>query len=294
MNLQQLETFLHIARLGSLSDVAAHLNATQSAVSMRLSELEKELGVALVDRRHRPARLTAKGRDLVTYADEIVNLTKQIHHRIGDPTLLSGSVKIGVGEHVALTWLPDLVAQLNDQYPNVVVELDIGLLEEMTAQLRSGTLDILLTAALETAEPDMIYRPLGHEQFVWMASPTLKLEGNILSPDDLAQCPVLTMSKASVLHHLMDNWFKSGATKPKQVNVCNSLSACASLARAGLGVGLLPRTYRKGTQGEGQLIPLQTAPPVEPTPFFAIYNSGTTAPLTNIIADLAARITTFH
>ncbi|NKB57695.1 MAG: LysR family transcriptional regulator [Alphaproteobacteria bacterium] len=288
MNFQQLETFLQIARLGSLSKAAERLHATQSAVSMRLADLERELGVELVDRRYRPCRLTSKGRDLVAYADEVVTLTQHIRHRVGDPAQLTGSVKIGVGEHVALTWLPDLVAELNRRHPDVVVELDIGLLEQMTAQLRSGEFDILLTAAQDNSEPDISYRPLGSERFVWMASPALNLPETPLSPDDLSHWPVLTMSRASVLHRLMENWFKTGAARPRQVNVCNSLSACASLTRAGLGVGLLPRSYR-----ESGLVELHTEPPLDPTPFYAMHNAQAAPPLAGIIAELAEAASTF-
>jgi DNA-binding transcriptional LysR family regulator len=82
--------------------------------------------------------LTAKGRDLAGHAEEVVALTRQIHRSIGDPARLSGSVRVGVAEHIALTWLPDMVAALNQRHPEAVVELEIGLLDEMMQQIRTG------------------------------------------------------------------------------------------------------------------------------------------------------------
>lgn len=294
MNFQQLETFLHIARLGSLSKAATRLNATQSTVSMRLSELERELGVELVDRRYRPCRLTAKGRELVPYAENMVTLTGEIRHSIGCPAQLSGSVRIGVGEHVALTWLPKLVAALNTLHPEVVVELDIGLLESMTGQLRAGELDILLSATLDTAEQDLTYQPLGAEQFVWMASPTLSLPKAAMTPKDLAQWPIMTMSAPSVLHRLMRNWFDTGNVTPKQVNVCNSLSVCAGLTRAGLGIGLLPKPYAQASDAKDSFVELKITPALAPTPFYAVYAAKNAPPLAGVIAELATAASTFQ
>ena len=62
--MQQLETFFWTVTLGSFSAAAEKLYATQSAVSMRVRELERTLGVELFDRTHRTARLTPKGREL--------------------------------------------------------------------------------------------------------------------------------------------------------------------------------------------------------------------------------------
>jgi DNA-binding transcriptional LysR family regulator len=293
MNLQQLETFLEIARLGSVSKAAEHLNATQSAVSMRLTDLERELGVALVDRRHRPYRLTAKGRDLAGHAEEVVALTRQIHRSIGDPARLSGSVRVGVAEHIALTWLPDMVAALNQRHPEAVVELEIGLLDEMMQQIRTGDIDVLLTASLDPPDPAFAYRPLGNVTFAWMASPGLGVPDAPLSPADLAQWPLITMTRSSVLHRLMENWFGVGGVRPKRINACNSLSVCAGLTRAGLGVGLLPRAYRAADGDDTGLVELSVVPAIAPTPFYAMHAAFSAPPLAGIAADLAVSASTF-
>ncbi len=289
MNLQQLETFLKIARLGSVSKAAEHLNTTQSAVSMRLADLERELGVALVDRRHRPYRLTAKGRDLAGYAADVVALTRQIRRSVGDPARLSGSVRVGVAEHIALTWLPEMVAVLNRRHPEAVVELEIGLLDEMMRQIRTGDLDVLLTASPDPPDPAFSYRPLGDVTFAWMAHPKLGVAADPLSPAELAKWPLITMTRSSVLHRLMESWFGAEGVRPKRVNACNSLSVCAGLTRAGLGIGLLPRDYRDGME----LVELTVTPAIAPTSFYALHSAVSPPPLAGIVGDLAVSASTF-
>ena len=83
-SLTGLNTFDACARHGSFTAAAERLSATQSTVSMRIQELERDFGVALFDRQLRSARVTAKGRELVSYAEQVLRLTAEIRERIGD------------------------------------------------------------------------------------------------------------------------------------------------------------------------------------------------------------------
>jgi len=297
VNLRQLETFLWIARLGSIDAAARKLGATQSTVSMRLLELEKELGVELVDRRRRPRRLTARGRRLVPYAQRLLALTDTIRVQVGTAAMLSGAVRIGVAEHIALTWLPELVSKLNRRHPDVTVELEVGLLDSMAAQLRADELDIVLTATLDNHDPGLVYRSLGTVRFAWMANPAanaaLRLPGAPISPRILSALPVVTMTRPSILHQLMERWFASAGTRPRRVDICNSLSACAGLTRAGLGVGLLPSEYAAQGGEDASLVELQADPPFPATRFHALYSTENAPPLAPIVAEMAVKTSTF-
>ena len=98
MNIKQLETFVWIVRLGSFAAAADRLYTTQSAVSMRIRELEQDIGIGLFDRTHHKARLTAKGKELLGYAEQLITLESEIRHRIGDPKTLAGVARVGVAE----------------------------------------------------------------------------------------------------------------------------------------------------------------------------------------------------
>ena len=113
MTLKHLEALYWVWRLGTFTAAAERLHSTQPAISMRIRELEESLGQELFNRAARAARLTAKGQELVGYAERVLELMAEIKTRIGDPTIVSGVVRVGVTEYVALTWLPDLVRQLN-------------------------------------------------------------------------------------------------------------------------------------------------------------------------------------
>ena len=81
MRMGHLETLVWIARLGSFRAAAARLHLTQPTISMRVRELEAQVGVALFDRRSYRARLTPRGREVVGYAEQILGLADRIDRK---------------------------------------------------------------------------------------------------------------------------------------------------------------------------------------------------------------------
>ncbi len=293
MNVRHLETFVWSARLGSFSAAARKLNSTQPAVSMRIRELEKSLRVELFDRSRRAIQLTPKGREFLDYAIRITSLATEAHVRLGDRTALSGRVRLGVTETIALTWLPNLVARLNEEYPSVVVELDIGLTKNVWQNLEAGDLDLALLPG-PAYGPGMVTASLGTIEYTWMASPRLKIPRRTQSPKDLESWPVITLSRESNLHQIIEDWFRAGGAVPRRVDVCNSLGVVASLTVSGLGVCLLPPSILRGEIESGELTVIKIAPRLVPLEFVSVYPKRRGTDLVPIIADLAKDITTFE
>ena len=74
VDFKALETFLWVVTLGSFRGAAQKLNTTQPAVSQRIAQLERELGVRLLQRDHRNASPTPSGRQLMLYAEKLIGL----------------------------------------------------------------------------------------------------------------------------------------------------------------------------------------------------------------------------
>ena len=72
MNIQQLETFYWITRLGTFAAAGEYLHTSQANVSSRIRELESELDVLLFERIGRTVTLTLKGRELLAHAERVV------------------------------------------------------------------------------------------------------------------------------------------------------------------------------------------------------------------------------
>src|SRR4030095_13817809 len=103
MNLEQIETMAWVARLRSFSMAAIKMNTTQPAVSKRVQELEKELGVLLFNRTQRHVQLTLKGRECLAYAEKIMAVVLDLKSHISAQHVVSGRVSLGVSELIAQT-----------------------------------------------------------------------------------------------------------------------------------------------------------------------------------------------
>jgi len=292
VTLKQLETFYWVCRLGGFATAAKHLHSTQSAVSMRIQDLEASLGVPLFDRNQRSARLTGKGQELVKYAEQMMGMSSEIQHRIGDPKVLSGTVRLGVTEFVAITWLPALVAAINETYPGVVLELDVDLTLTQLHKLQNGTLDVTVLPG-PVDEPGLANVPLGSVEFAWMASPKLGVPAHRLTPRDLRAWPLLTLTHHSNLHKLMANWFGESNATVRRANACNSIGVLGALTKAGLGVSYLPRGHFAPDVDEGRLQVLDIVPKLPDLEYFAVFEKRKIQPLSQSIAELAQRFSSF-
>ncbi len=295
MNLKHVESFLWIERLGSFSAAARRLNTSQPAISMRIAELEKTLGVTLFDRRARAMKITPEGREFADYARRITDLTTEVQTRLSDHSQYTGRINLGVTESVALTWLPELVVRINEEYPAMVIDLDVDLTNVIWRKLRAGQLDLaILPGPAFGADLSTTY--LGDIRYTWMASPKLgfKKSKAQLKPQDLSSVPVITLSEDSNMHDIIEHWFTQNKSVPHRVDVCNSLGVVAALTVAGLGIAMLPPTIFKDEIKAGTLHELETGPFIDPLQFWAVQPSRHVSPITQIISDYARQASTFH
>lgn len=292
MTFKQLETFYWICQLSSFVAAAAHLHATQSTVSMRIQDLENSLGIKLFDRSARTTIPTAKGRELYRYVEQLLTLTSTIRQRVADPHVQSGTVRLGVTEFVAVTWLSDLVGAIGRQYPEVAVELDVDLTVDQLRKLEHGIIDIALVPG-PVKKPGLVEVPLGSVEFAWMASPKLGIPDKMLTAKDFDNWPLLLLTRESNLHSFLGSWLDPIQTGIQRANVCNSINVLAELATAGLGIAYLPVKHYHAHITRGDLQVLKTTPALPLLKYFAVYYRKNINTLNETIAALAERHSRF-
>lgn len=289
MNIKQLETFYWIERLGSFTAAAERLNATQSTISMRIQELELSLGVKLFDRSHRTARLTPKGKELVFYAKQFVELTTEMQQRITPPTSLSGLIRVGVVEVIASTWLPRFIHVLQEEHPGVQLELEVALTFELSEKLRTGALDVVFALGRPPGT-NYVVEPLGSIQLEWMANPGLGIPSGMVSAQDLQRWPFITLNRLSYHHTTVEAWMKANKVRCRRTIICNSMTVAATLVAAGIGVSLLPPICHKREIEQGELRVIRTSAGLPPVNLFGMYPVDEFQPLARLVTDLAARV----
>jgi DNA-binding transcriptional LysR family regulator len=292
MTLQQLETFFWSVKLGSFSAAAERMYATQSAVSMRVKELERALGVDLFDRTHRNARLTPKGRELMDYASRILDLSTELEHRIGAPEAVSGTVRFGVAEVVTTTWLPRLITLIAERFPNVRLEIEEALTAELMASLHQAELELVLAPG-HTRTPGVSTLSLGTVDFQWMASPSLGLDERTYSPRELAEYPIIGMKQSSFHYTALEDWFLTEHVRCRYLARCKSVAVAASMTVAGMGVSYLPVRSYEQELAQGRLAIVHVTNPLEPVEFVAACPVEQTYSLARAVAELACEVSDF-
>lgn len=290
---KQLQAFFWAARLQSFTAVAEHLYSTQSAISLRIQELETSLGVELFDRTQRKIRLTQKGEELLVYAEQMLRLEEEMERNISDLDAVAGRIRIGVAEIVAQTWLSRFVATLRMKYPKIVMSFEVSLTAEMFRKLRSGSLDLILSPGYMN-ESDLAGTYIGSTQFEWMVGGTLQVPEGELGPADLAKFQIISLNEQSFHYTRTEQWFRSTGATLSRIDTCNSIGVLAALTLAGLGVALLPVTPYEGEIKAKRLRVLRTSPPVLPMDVYAIRTNAQTRPLVHLVVQVAEQVSDFR
>src|SRR5260370_24949398 len=135
VDFKSIETFLWVVTLGSFRAAGEKLNTTRPAISQRIAQLEREVGVKLLNRDHRVASPTPSGRQLMVYAEKLIGLRSEMMAAVGDRSAMRGVLRLGVAETIVHTWLPRLIKSVNTAYPNLSMEIEVDITPHLNARL---------------------------------------------------------------------------------------------------------------------------------------------------------------
>ncbi len=292
VNIAELETFAWIVRLGSFVAAAERLSASESALSRSIDGLERDMGVRLFEPSRDGARLTCKGRELVPYAERVIELTTDIRSRIATPAILTGVARVGTGELIAMSWITKLAQAAKERYPQLVLEITLGSPGELTGKVRDGELDLALVPGPVT-EPRLASRSLGEAEFRWMASPKLDVPEGDMTPGRVATLPIIACSQQSQRYRSVEQWFCAADVGYRVFTDCNSLRAVIALTVAGQGLSPLPLVACEEYVQNGSLRILKTRPAMPRVEFFAVSAQIGLHSAADALTALAVQASTF-
>lgn len=143
MNLSHLNAFIHLAKTGSFSQSADELGISQPTLSRHIASLEKTLGQTLIDRTHRPMKLTAVGAFFYEHAQKSANeLTELLTLTQNFNKSAPNTLTIGFVASILYGLLPDIIGRLKLSLPSLDVRLiEVGSYEQIRA-LKAGEIDV--------------------------------------------------------------------------------------------------------------------------------------------------------
>lgn len=237
LNLDQLRAFLAVVRHGGVNKAAHILHLTQPAVTSRLKRLEETLGTELFERFPGRLKLTKRGELLQTFAEQFERLSDKVEETVVAKEGIDRHLRIGASETIAQCWLPDLVAELRSEYPNLIVEINVDISVNLRAALMDREIDLaLLLGPVSEYSVDNVELP-GFELAWYVQTGTGTEDGAAL----LREKPVITYARHTRPYRELKTLLQERVATDVQLFPSSSLSACFRLVEAGLGVAALPK-----------------------------------------------------
>ena len=242
LNLHLVRIFVAVVEYGSLTRAAEALNISQSAASRDVQELERQLGLALLERRPRGVVPTAAGQELAAHARKIFALEQLAEASLGELRgLQKGKLAIGASSTIGIYMLPELIGDYHRRYPGIEIFLDIGNTQQIVDHLLEHRLDVAyVEGPVEQAGLQPL--PWREDELVLIAAPDHRLaQRQRIEGRDLASAPFVLREAGSGTREVMEQALAARGIAVEVVMELGSTEAVKQAVAAGLGVSIVSR-----------------------------------------------------
>lgn len=230
-NWDDLRVFLAVARAGSLSGAARSLGVNHSTVFRRIAGFEDTLGVRLFERLPNGYALTPAGEETLGIAErieaDVATLDRKV---IGQDLRLSGTVRITATDMLAFWLLPEPLQRFRAAYPGIEVEIAVG---NEALNLSQRETDIALRIG-NTPPETLVGRRVGQLVFAVYGAP------DYLAAHPGADLALHDWIGLDSAHAPLTRRFERFLPGVRPSVRSNSVACAVQLAKAGLGLGVLP------------------------------------------------------
>jgi DNA-binding transcriptional LysR family regulator len=255
LDLRRLRLLSELAHRGTIAEVARAVGYTPSAISQSLAQLEREVGVTLLERDGRRVRLSPAARGLVARTDRVLaELDVAESELVAEHRIVRGRLVVGAFPSAAAELVVPALAELSERHPELDCAVREHEPEDGIPMLRSGELDLLVSESYEGVAP----------------APAGGLEAHVLLTEELlvvlpagrpadAPVPLEALAGAPWIAGLTGTQFaaalehacRAAGFAPRVVHRADDATLVHALVRSGLGIALLPAlacTHRDGVR----------------------------------------------
>lgn len=246
LDIRRLQVLTAVARHGSISGAAAAMSYTPSAVSQKITALERDVGIGLVRRGAHGTELTVAGGTLLRHADDILGRIADAEQELGDLVgLRTGILRLGAFSTASTCVVPRVLRAFRDDHPRIDVTLSELAPEDAVAKLRARELEAALVyrfpalpgAALDGVrynhlvdDPLYVALPPGHN---------VSRRGR-LRLRELADEPWIQGVQYGASLQILPAACRASGFEPRIVIRSNDYMAVQGYVAAGFGVALIP------------------------------------------------------
>ncbi|MFN7933707.1 MAG: LysR family transcriptional regulator [Bryobacteraceae bacterium] len=265
--------FRDIAETGSLSRGAALNDISQSAASQHIQELERVVGMDLIDRSHRPIQLTEAGhlylalcRDLLRRSEEFQNAISQLK------TAVVGTVRVASIFSVGLVEMSRLESLFAQRFPQATLEVEYVRPEKVYESIRGDKADLGLVS-YPNAGKDISVLPWREEEMVVAAAPSHPIALlTKVQPNDLDGMEFIAFDPELPIRKDVDRFLKDNSVAVKVSKHFDSIPMVKEALSLGNCVSIVPARMMRGEIAEGRLVGIPLEAPGLIRPLGIIYS----------------------
>jgi DNA-binding transcriptional LysR family regulator len=240
LNLNQLRVFYHAAKNLNYTVAARELFITQPAVTAQMKAFEEACNLKLFRKKGRNLILTDEGLALFGYAEKIFKHEKEIENAIAEMhELKRGVLSLGTTKAYARYFMPLMLSNFHESYPDIKIQLYEGSSLDMTTSLLEYKNEVAVIA--KAAElPEVNFFPFSKEEMAVIVAPDHHLlEKMAVSFEELAKEPFIMKEKGSGTRKLVEEAFANANCEPNILMETSNTEFIKQLVQRGDGVSIV-------------------------------------------------------
>jgi len=250
--------FYEVAKHRSFSKAARSLYMTQPAVSQAIMNMERELGTRLFTRTSKGVNLTNDGRLLYEYVSSAINLISVGERKLAESRdLLTGEMKIGVGDTISRYYLLPYLEIFHNSSPNINLKIINRTTMELCAMLKSGEID-LAVCNLPVKDSALSVRKcidihdifVCGEKYKYLCSSPVELE-------ELAKLPLIFLERKSNSRQYVERFLASKGIKIQPEIELGSHDLLLEFAKYNFGISCVIEEFSTEYVNSGQLYKIE-------------------------------------
>ena len=255
-SLEQVRTFIVVARTENMSRAAEELHLTQGAVAQQVKHFERALGLQLLDRDGRRLRLTTAGKSVAAVCAsaarevKLIEETARLHRALG-----MGALRIGAAPTCASHYLPSLLAAFAESFPAVEIRVEIDNSPTVAEGVAAGELDCGLIEG-PASNPKLEERLVVEDELVVVVGSRHELAKMVrITTSELERHRYLSREPGSALEEAAQGMFGDAYKRSPHIELTHP-DAVRAAATAGLGFAVLPAVAISRELADGLLVRL--------------------------------------
>ena len=242
MELRYIDTFLKVAATQNFSKAAQQLGYSQSAVTVQIQKLEKELGTQLFERIGKRVFLTDKGQQFVHYASKMMEAASLALNFSKEELSPTGILRIGGVESVCTALLPELLMDFYRLCPKVQVVIKSGPTNDLLDMALGNELDLVLTLDHSFNHSEWICDVKQEEEIIFVTQPDDQINSDTFIPiQDLAGKPFILTETGAAYRYELERMLSDLELEILPILEIGNTETIINLLKKGVGISFLPR-----------------------------------------------------